>query len=199
MYPNRGASSSTSTTPAPGHRRGRIACSNCRKRKMKCITTEKYPRSPCERCTKEGTRCEYIAVTNDEETSSPPSSPTSGRSNSYAESASNVPKWVEPMDPESYARRKGMRPPPNSPPTHQNPPAYGNTIPPSPHSWTSFRHQPILPPYSPSGGAAYSPNQPVPWSNDPNFVPSSAVPPVHYGPFPGPANTVYPWTQQQYK
>ncbi|KAJ7855019.1 hypothetical protein B0H14DRAFT_2579611 [Mycena olivaceomarginata] len=78
------------TTPPPGHQRNRIACSNCRKRKVK----EKYPTSPCERCSKEGTTCEYVAISNNEGMSS-----------------GNDISWAEPLDPESYARSQGAFPP----------------------------------------------------------------------------------------
>ncbi|KAF7324544.1 Haloacid type II [Mycena kentingensis (nom. inval.)] len=42
-----------------------IACSNCRKRKVKCITTEDPPEHPCRRCTEKGLVCQYISVSDD--------------------------------------------------------------------------------------------------------------------------------------
>ncbi|KAJ7664284.1 hypothetical protein B0H17DRAFT_1184721 [Mycena rosella] len=57
------------------------------------------PRAPCERCAKEGATCEYVAVTSDEISSS--------RSGS---AAPPNPRWVEPLDPQSYARSRGMPP-----------------------------------------------------------------------------------------
>ncbi|KAJ7081270.1 hypothetical protein C8R44DRAFT_754098 [Mycena epipterygia] len=44
-----------------------VACSNCRRLKRKCITTERLTRNPCARCTKRGLSCEYVAVTEQEE------------------------------------------------------------------------------------------------------------------------------------
>ncbi|KAJ7176311.1 hypothetical protein C8R43DRAFT_943096 [Mycena crocata] len=39
-----------------------IACTNCRKRKIRCLTSEQPPINPCERCAKKGLQCEYIPV-----------------------------------------------------------------------------------------------------------------------------------------
>ncbi|KAJ7890268.1 hypothetical protein B0H13DRAFT_1887655 [Mycena leptocephala] len=43
-------------------RRVDVACAHCRRRKVKCTTTESPPSSPCERCTKMGLSCEYVSV-----------------------------------------------------------------------------------------------------------------------------------------
>ncbi|KAJ7624037.1 hypothetical protein DFH06DRAFT_1305206 [Mycena polygramma] len=43
-------------------RRVIIACTNCRKRRVKCLTPEDPPLNPCERCVKKGLRCEYVTV-----------------------------------------------------------------------------------------------------------------------------------------
>ncbi|KAJ6537278.1 hypothetical protein DFH09DRAFT_1283651 [Mycena vulgaris] len=43
-------------------RRVYIACSNCRRRKIRCITNEESPEMPCERCARRGFTCEYRAV-----------------------------------------------------------------------------------------------------------------------------------------
>ncbi|KAJ7626783.1 hypothetical protein FB45DRAFT_1081583, partial [Roridomyces roridus] len=41
-----------------------VACTECRKRKAKCIntSTEDFPNIPCDRCQMKGLRCEYISV-----------------------------------------------------------------------------------------------------------------------------------------
>ncbi|KAJ7768964.1 hypothetical protein B0H16DRAFT_1781234 [Mycena metata] len=44
-------------------RRVIIACTNCRKRKIRCLTSEETPENPCERCVNRGLRCKYITVT----------------------------------------------------------------------------------------------------------------------------------------
>ncbi|KAJ6578335.1 hypothetical protein B0H19DRAFT_1062840 [Mycena capillaripes] len=58
----------TSNSTARGHqskspfeyqRRTLVACSNCRQRKIKCVTREEIPKTPCARCTKKGLLCEY--------------------------------------------------------------------------------------------------------------------------------------------
>ncbi|KAJ7095293.1 hypothetical protein B0H15DRAFT_104663 [Mycena belliarum] len=49
-------------------RRAMIACTNCRRRKIKCITTEEPPKNPCARCTKRSLPCEYVAVEEDSPT-----------------------------------------------------------------------------------------------------------------------------------
>ncbi|KAJ7075542.1 hypothetical protein B0H15DRAFT_866551 [Mycena belliarum] len=48
--------------PAPTRRRTILACSHCRKRKIRCITTEQPPKAPCARCTRRALRCEYVAA-----------------------------------------------------------------------------------------------------------------------------------------
>ncbi|KAJ6473409.1 hypothetical protein C8R47DRAFT_1295087, partial [Mycena vitilis] len=44
---------------AAKRRRTQIACLNCRKKKLRCISTQEYPTSPCTRCTRKRIRCEY--------------------------------------------------------------------------------------------------------------------------------------------
>ncbi|KAJ7068180.1 hypothetical protein C8F01DRAFT_594701 [Mycena amicta] len=58
-------------------RRAMIACTNCRRRKIKCVTTEEPPRHPCERCTKRDLPCEYVAVVEDDSKSPTPETPSS--------------------------------------------------------------------------------------------------------------------------
>ncbi|KAJ3967536.1 hypothetical protein EV361DRAFT_487360 [Lentinula raphanica] len=63
-------------SPATRRRRAQIACRNCRKRKIKCVTNEEPPHNPCERCQRKGLICEYVAVGEP----SPPSTPALERS-----------------------------------------------------------------------------------------------------------------------
>ncbi|KAJ6578367.1 hypothetical protein B0H19DRAFT_1062873 [Mycena capillaripes] len=56
---NSTARSHQSKSPFEYQRRTLVACSNCRQRKIKCVTREEMPRSPCARCTKRGLICEY--------------------------------------------------------------------------------------------------------------------------------------------
>ncbi|KAJ7054312.1 hypothetical protein C8F01DRAFT_502492 [Mycena amicta] len=46
-----------------------IACRNCRRRKIRCNTSEDPPVNPCQRCRAKGLNCEYIEVALD---ASPP-------------------------------------------------------------------------------------------------------------------------------
>ncbi|KAJ7266917.1 hypothetical protein B0H12DRAFT_139805 [Mycena haematopus] len=192
MFPttsNRSSNSlSPTTTPRPGHQRNRIACLNCRKKKVKCTTAGKQPQSPCERCVKEDATCQYVAISNDEE------------SNFRSSQGPPAPIWVEPLSPESYAQSKDVFPRqpqvPQTHPGHQyHPPTtgppWGQTVPPSgnPHSGYPY---PALNSTGPSRpGTEFSP------ATTPLYLANSAPPYVHYGPFPGPANTVYPWTRRQ--
>ncbi|KAJ7136953.1 hypothetical protein C8R44DRAFT_948704 [Mycena epipterygia] len=43
-------------------RRVVLACTNCRRRKIRCLTSEDPPKNPCERCVKKGLKCEYLPV-----------------------------------------------------------------------------------------------------------------------------------------
>ncbi|KAJ7610626.1 hypothetical protein DFH06DRAFT_1245868, partial [Mycena polygramma] len=43
-------------------RRTIIACSYCRRRKIRCITTEQPPTNPCAYCTRKRLTCEYVAA-----------------------------------------------------------------------------------------------------------------------------------------
>ncbi|KAJ7629118.1 hypothetical protein FB45DRAFT_48720 [Roridomyces roridus] len=58
-------------------RRVVIACTNCRRRKIRCATDSEddIPRNPCERCVKKGLKCEYITVA-DQFSTPPPASPS---------------------------------------------------------------------------------------------------------------------------
>ncbi|KAF7325219.1 Zn(2)-C6 fungal-type domain-containing protein [Mycena kentingensis (nom. inval.)] len=70
MAPQRSHSSSprasTSVLNVPDdfkkRRRSIIACTNCRRRKTRCYTTEEFPESPCERCADKGLQCCYKTI-----------------------------------------------------------------------------------------------------------------------------------------
>ncbi|KAJ7270765.1 hypothetical protein B0H12DRAFT_779870 [Mycena haematopus] len=190
-HPNRNnkPSSYPVITPPPGHQRNRIACTNCRKKKIKCITAKKNPTSPCERCSKEGIECEYVAISTNEGTSS------TQRPDIL---------WVEPLDPESYARSQGAFPsPPVSHPhtmyagsfTHTAGPPAGQIPPISPPRYSSSS-QYFQPP-----GSSFQPGMPrMPGNQPPAAVnaayPGTIPPPVYYG-VSEPANLTSPWSQPQ--
>ncbi|KAJ7622316.1 hypothetical protein FB45DRAFT_870522 [Roridomyces roridus] len=50
-----------------------VACTNCRRLKMRCDTTEESLDTPCERCARRGLRCQYLTV--EEERSVSPTTP----------------------------------------------------------------------------------------------------------------------------
>ncbi|KAJ7073306.1 hypothetical protein B0H15DRAFT_1027513 [Mycena belliarum] len=62
-------------TPILMRRRAPIACSKCRKRKIKCepsSSSSDAPDGPCTRCLSRGFRCEYIPVSEQEPAVSDP-------------------------------------------------------------------------------------------------------------------------------
>ncbi|KAJ7355337.1 hypothetical protein DFH08DRAFT_933306 [Mycena albidolilacea] len=46
-----------------------VACIPCRKRKIRCVTIDDSPNTPCKRCTEKGLECEYLAVCEEREKS----------------------------------------------------------------------------------------------------------------------------------
>ncbi|KAJ6599154.1 hypothetical protein DFH09DRAFT_1130278 [Mycena vulgaris] len=98
------ADSTSSASLLNRRRRAMIACTNCRKRKIKCVTTEEPPRHPCARCTKRSLPCEYVAV--DEDSPTPeslplPSGPYYPSSPSYPNYPSSPPGGAYPYQPQS--------------------------------------------------------------------------------------------------
>ncbi|KAJ7026782.1 hypothetical protein C8F04DRAFT_1296110 [Mycena alexandri] len=91
-------------------RRNIIACTNCRKRKIRCLTPEEPPENPCERCVKRGLRCEYITVANQQGSAknkgeAEHTSKRSSRSQSPPATYPGVDgvKWHEPRPRRSYS------------------------------------------------------------------------------------------------
>ncbi|KAJ7495422.1 hypothetical protein FB451DRAFT_1360215 [Mycena latifolia] len=106
--------------PAPFaamRRRTILACSNCRKRKIRCMTTEQPPRNPCARCVKKNLPCEYVAALEPDYSSSPrPQSPDTtgspGSNSGTDSSSSSAPmRWASPMTPPSFLAGQGSAPP----------------------------------------------------------------------------------------
>ncbi|CAK5275074.1 unnamed protein product [Mycena citricolor] len=50
------------SNPFTKRRRAYMACTNCRQRKIKCITSSEGDSRPCTRCAKRKLHCEYVAV-----------------------------------------------------------------------------------------------------------------------------------------
>ncbi|KAJ7699994.1 hypothetical protein B0H17DRAFT_1048134 [Mycena rosella] len=122
-------------------RRAMIACTNCRRRKIKCVTSEEPPRNPCARCTKRSLPCEYVAVDEDSPTpESPVLLPNSG-AYPYAPSApyGGAPSGGFPYAPPPSPYSGGWNPPQQPHPSHP-----GYAIPPQPQ-------------YRPSSSSSYAP------------------------------------------
>ncbi|KAJ6449394.1 hypothetical protein C8R47DRAFT_1230665 [Mycena vitilis] len=89
-------------------RRTLVACTNCRRRKMRCMTTEQPPTNPCARCTKKGLTCEYVAADQDEYS---PDLPTSSLPQSATSSGhgGSDPTWTNQAS--NFSRGLGTAPP----------------------------------------------------------------------------------------
>ncbi|KAJ6564039.1 hypothetical protein B0H19DRAFT_1067639 [Mycena capillaripes] len=107
------------------HRRAYIACSSCRKRKVRrlrltgvfpaqCLQLSKDDSTPCIRCTHRGINCEYVAVSEDFTSSQPSTSPphthVPAREHIYCDSA-----WTpQPITPPSAGMSAFLSPIPSS-------------------------------------------------------------------------------------
>ncbi|KAF8163947.1 hypothetical protein K438DRAFT_1985055 [Mycena galopus ATCC 62051] len=104
---------------ATQRRRTLMACLNCRRRKMRCITTEQPPTNPCARCTKKGLSCEYAPADRDDD-------PANQSSSGYPESTAHS---ARPPMPSDFSRGAGTAPPlpyTGPPPSHMRPRYSGN-------------------------------------------------------------------------
>ncbi|KAJ7207017.1 hypothetical protein C8J57DRAFT_1484686 [Mycena rebaudengoi] len=106
------STSQPSSSPFVKRRRAYVACTNCRQRKVRCVSLSEVGDEPCNRCSKRGLKCEYIAIPDCQETSSEGDSTTTPE----PLSGSNSPDGLSPapytsvssslpMDP-SYSRRR---------------------------------------------------------------------------------------------
>ncbi|KAJ7605928.1 hypothetical protein FB45DRAFT_879087 [Roridomyces roridus] len=101
----------------PSRSRVYMACVHCRKRRIKCVTTEEYDH-PCERCIKKKLHCEYMPVT---------SGGIPSLSSDSASSSRHGTDPVEPLTPTSLYRPRSTAPPghPSSPGWGEPPHPYG--------------------------------------------------------------------------
>ncbi|KAJ7852357.1 hypothetical protein B0H14DRAFT_2580971 [Mycena olivaceomarginata] len=91
------STSATSSNLFMKRRRAYVACSNCRKRKVKCITPSEVDYNPCTRCAQKGLKCEYFASPDDDVSSAPTPPPQIQPSSRYSE-----PGWSpQPITPPS--------------------------------------------------------------------------------------------------
>ncbi|KAJ7927509.1 hypothetical protein B0H13DRAFT_2265536 [Mycena leptocephala] len=184
MFPNysrsHNSSSSLPATTLPPHHRNRIACTNCRRRKVKvsvpipaCITGEKQPLSPCKRCVKEKLTCEYVAVSNADETVS-----TRLSQDGWSLLVLNRMREVGAYYRNNLSMYAGYHAQQASPPDGQMAPFPQPGY--SSHSGFNSSGRNIPGNYLPPVAAPSHP--------------ATSASHVHYGPFPGPAKTMYPWT-----
>ncbi|KAJ6534111.1 hypothetical protein B0H19DRAFT_1080614 [Mycena capillaripes] len=117
-------------------RRTLVACTNCRKRKLRCITTEQPPKKPCARCTKKGLSCEYVSIEVNDSTSGHSRQNSASAFNNSSQDLSNAPPpplpYTGPPAPYQRPRYSGSSQypdlsldgssQPNSPPQYHPPP-----------------------------------------------------------------------------
>ncbi|KAJ7059760.1 hypothetical protein C8F01DRAFT_1254671 [Mycena amicta] len=130
----------------PKHNRAYIACTHCRKRKIKCLTND-ADNAPCQRCVRRQLQCVYVPVAEDEAVYETDHSPTSPYFSAPAQAA--APHQSYPSgNPASY---------------HQPPsgPAYPG------HSYPRDSGGPYQAHYQPATGTSYAPP-----SSQPNTAPA---------------------------
>ncbi|KAJ6494389.1 hypothetical protein C8R45DRAFT_1135174 [Mycena sanguinolenta] len=62
----RSSTSLTTSSLFMKRRRAYVACGNCRRRKIKCVTPSEVEYKPCTRCSQKGLKCEYFPGLGDE-------------------------------------------------------------------------------------------------------------------------------------
>ncbi|KAJ7638728.1 hypothetical protein FB45DRAFT_410263 [Roridomyces roridus] len=151
-------------------RRAMIACTNCRKRKIKCVTTEEPPRRPCARCTKRSLCCEYVAVEEDYSSLS-----------SQSQHDASPPSHSSQLSPTAqYA------------PSPSSSNSYHHQQVPSRYYTTPSSHHAVDPSQYPRAAAYASPVAPG-YMQTPSYHTTA-----HYGSSQGHANVSYDYTQVQY-
>ncbi|KAJ7448590.1 hypothetical protein FB451DRAFT_1288977 [Mycena latifolia] len=107
-----------------------IACSSCRKRKIKCMPSSNDPHDPCARCLRRGFRCEYVTVSEQQQDASESSASRTGAP--YTLTLNPI-GGFEPSSPCAYApylhplHRPGFLPSPSIMCTH-SPSAYPENV-----------------------------------------------------------------------
>ncbi|KAJ7099851.1 hypothetical protein C8R43DRAFT_1244276 [Mycena crocata] len=161
-----------SDSTAPQRRRVFIACLNCRKRKIKCMTDD-TEQQPCDRCIRKGLLCEYLAVGDEDSTSA--RDPPPGRSSAgQSPSSSSYPAGSYPVSSTNSNGAYGTHPPP-----HAIHPQYAPSQPQEPHSNHSA-HQ-----YQGHRTPAPYPVPSSQYNNGPSNTYGREQPPMH-SPFPPP-------------
>ncbi|KAJ6536908.1 hypothetical protein B0H19DRAFT_1079308 [Mycena capillaripes] len=116
------------TPPFLTRRRVIIACTHCRKRKIRCLTAEDPPLHPCDRCTAKGRKCEYITITNQKAGSrknSPPDDEPRNRASTSSPPVTSLQMHVAPPSPKHDIHVHPMIYSSNSPPIDVYGPLFG--------------------------------------------------------------------------
>ncbi|KAJ7107933.1 hypothetical protein C8R44DRAFT_885319 [Mycena epipterygia] len=130
-----------------------VACVHCRKRKVKCVSVGESQDRPCERCTRKGLACEYLAVCEEQAkaTSTNPGPQGSVQNPSPPFAPATHTQWNQP--PQNYGGQN-MGTVPNSGHNYYAQPnaAQFNSVVPSGPSQGYPGGQPLSRPYPPAGG-----------------------------------------------
>ncbi|KAJ7024487.1 hypothetical protein C8F04DRAFT_1254389 [Mycena alexandri] len=181
--------SSSSTPGKPSNpfmkpRRAYVACAQCRKRKIKCVSVSDIDYRPCTRCAAKGLKCEYFAVPEDDNISQADIPPPEFQASRHPQQG-----WApQPITPPSAgineylsssssrrASRSGAVPPPTGPPRYPYQPK-------STHSGMAAPSQTGQTPSAPAQHAGYPHSQhgfasmhqqPHPGAAAPQYYPST--------------------------
>ncbi|KAJ7493987.1 hypothetical protein FB451DRAFT_1164851 [Mycena latifolia] len=153
--------------PLAMRRRTVIACANCRRRKVRCITMEQPPSTPCVRCRKRQLPCEYVTIRDSEGDS--PSAPGEGSDTDSPTSPRRM-DWAPALTPGNF------------PPGHGAPPALSSAHPSTSSGSSSSITPGIRGSFRPP---ATRPRSSVPLHNPPQF---GSIQPAFHHPRPAPTH-----------
>ncbi|KAJ7617165.1 hypothetical protein FB45DRAFT_1007775 [Roridomyces roridus] len=167
---------STPASSSGSRKRIYVACTQCRQRKIKCVTasTLEFPDTPCERCARKGLQCDYMSV-GEQYAVPPPAAPPSGhpgRSRTPAPRAPDTrrpPSGTYPGPPPSQPQR----PPSRFSHSHSN-----SNLHPHPHS-NSFNHNAMPAQYNQQQLNAYTQYPDQQYGYD-GLAPHAGQPPNFY-------------------
>ncbi|KAJ7914046.1 hypothetical protein B0H13DRAFT_1873264 [Mycena leptocephala] len=143
-----------------------LACLNCRKRKIKCLTEDSDNR-PCERCVRKGLLCQYLPVADEQDQSPGMNSPAldrAGTAQSAHQPVSHAGPGFNPYAPAGNHLSPHSRNPPYAPSTSQA----------APHAAPNHGGQQFY-----AGSSPY-------------YVPLKVTTPMQHGSSVYPTNYVYP-------
>ncbi|KAJ6532958.1 hypothetical protein B0H19DRAFT_1272626 [Mycena capillaripes] len=182
-----------SSNPFMKRRRAYVACSNCRKRKIKCVTVSEVDYRPCTRCAQKGLKCEYFTTPEDDQsdTVSPPEiqppardrddrgwtpqpiTPPSAGISGYLSSSRGSGARPNPVPPAGNPRYPYRpRPDPTMPATSSAP--WGQQQPPSQHQQPGSGYPPAQMGFAPMQHPGGSASQQQYYNSGTPYLPASA-------------------------